>query len=177
MHVDVLGLPFPDPYPALVDLLAAAEACVSDPRDDALADQGRAVLVRYGRTLSGTAVARATEARLDLRCRLASLMQEVDLLAMATVPVEPFSPDAIGPPWASDPEDLLWLAWTPATYVFNLTGQPAVSLPAGLTPEGLPVGLQLVGRAGDDELVLAVAERVEAALDASCHGSATNPEE
>jgi aspartyl-tRNA(Asn)/glutamyl-tRNA(Gln) amidotransferase subunit A len=60
----------------------------------------------------------------------------------------------------------MWLAWTPATYPFNLTGQPALSLPVGLTPSGLPVGLQLVGPFGGDELVLSAARRIEADLGA-----------
>jgi aspartyl-tRNA(Asn)/glutamyl-tRNA(Gln) amidotransferase subunit A len=92
------------------------------------------------------------------------LMDRYDLLAMATVPIEPFAVDAVGPDWAADPADLCWLAWTPATYPFNLTGQPAVSLPAGLTSAGLPVGVQLVGQLGADELVLHAARRIEAEL-------------
>ena len=43
---------------------------------------------------------------------------------------------------------------------FNLTGSPAVSLPAGQSAEGLPIGVQLVGRRWDDDHLLAVAERV-----------------
>jgi aspartyl-tRNA(Asn)/glutamyl-tRNA(Gln) amidotransferase subunit A len=91
-------------------------------------------------------------------------MDRYDLLAMATVPAEPFGAGAIAPAWAADPGDLLWLAWSPATYPFNMTGQPALSLPAGVTSRGLPVGLQLVGPVGGDDLVLSVASRLEADL-------------
>ncbi|MEK8141883.1 amidase family protein [Streptomyces sp. M10(2022)] len=81
---------------------------------------------------------------------------------MATVPIEPFAAQAIGPAWAADPRDLRWLDWAPASYPFNMTGQPALSLPAGLTRSGLPVGLQLVGPVGADDLILTVARRLEA---------------
>ena len=56
---------------------------------------------------------RAEETRLALRTTLGSVMERYDLLAMATVPVEPFAVDAIAPPWAADPGDLLWLAGHP----------------------------------------------------------------
>jgi aspartyl-tRNA(Asn)/glutamyl-tRNA(Gln) amidotransferase subunit A len=92
------------------------------------------------------------------------VMDRYDLLAMATVPTEPFAANMIAPSWAADPGDLLWLAWSPATYPFNLTGQPALSLPVGVTSCGLPVGLQLVGRVGDDDLVLSAAGLIEAEL-------------
>jgi glutamine synthetase len=163
-RVDRIDVPFPDPYGALVDILAATEAAGTAPEDDERCDAGRAAIVRYGRTLSGAAVMRAEEVRLSLRARLGSVMDDYDLLAMATVPTEPFAADAIAPPWAADPDDLLWLAWSPATYPFNITGQPALSLPVGRTFRGLPVGLQLVGRVGADALVLAVAGRIEAEL-------------
>jgi aspartyl-tRNA(Asn)/glutamyl-tRNA(Gln) amidotransferase subunit A len=160
-HIDV---PFPDPYGALVDVLAAAEAATAVPGDEEMCDPGRISVVRYGRTVGGGAVMRAEEVRLALRSTLRAVMDRYDLLAMATVPVEPFGVGEIAPPWAADPDDLLWLAWTPATYPFNMTGQPALSLPVGVTSSGLPVGLQLVGPVGGDDLLLSVAGRIEVDL-------------
>jgi aspartyl-tRNA(Asn)/glutamyl-tRNA(Gln) amidotransferase subunit A len=163
-RVDRIEAALPDPYAALVDILAAAEASGTAPDDEEWCDQGRLAVVRYGRSLSGAAVMRAEQARLALRTRLGLLMDQYDLLAMATVPEEPFAADAIAPPWAANPSDLLWLAWSPATYPFNMTGQPAVSIPVGVTSRGLPVGLQLVGRVGQDHLVLSAASCIEAEL-------------
>lgn len=173
-QVEWLDEPFADPYGALVDLVAAAEAAGTRSADEQWCDPGRLAVVRYGRTVSGAAVMRAEQVRLALRTRLRSLMDRYDLLAMATVPAEPFDVDAIAPAWAANPADLQWLAWTPATYPFNMTGQPALSLPAGRTPAGrtpagrdeagLPVGLQLVGPLGGDDLLLSAASRIEAAL-------------
>lgn len=153
-----------DLYPALVDILAAAEAAGTPPQDEERCDPGRLDIVRYGRTLSAAALLRAEGVRQQLRTRLRSVMHRYSLLAMATVPIEPFDLGAIGPPWAADPRDLLWLAWSPASYPFNMTGQPAVTLPAGLTGSGLPAGIQLVGPVGADDLVLTVAHRLETEL-------------
>jgi aspartyl-tRNA(Asn)/glutamyl-tRNA(Gln) amidotransferase subunit A len=163
-RVDRIEVPFSDPYAALVDLLAAAEASSTAPEDDHWCDEGRLAIVRYGRTLTGAAVMRAEEVRVALRTQLDLVMESYDLLVMATVPDEPYAADAIAPAWAANPDDLLWLAWSPASYPFNLTGQPALSLPVGVTSAGLPVGLQLVGRLGDDELVLATGGFLEAEL-------------
>jgi aspartyl-tRNA(Asn)/glutamyl-tRNA(Gln) amidotransferase subunit A len=170
--VEQMPVPFADPYPALVDILAAAEAAGTSPRDERSADPGRLAIVRYGRTLSGADVMRAEETRLALRRRLASVMECYELLAMATVPVEPFAAGAIAPPGAEDPNDRQWLSWSPATYPFNMTGQPAITLPVGLTSAGLPVGVQLVGPVGMDDLVLRAAARLEADL-GPLHGPLT----
>ncbi|MFJ4717357.1 amidase [Streptomyces sp. NPDC088785] len=153
-----------DIYPALVDIVAASEAAGTAPQDEEWIDTGRLQIVRHGRTVSGATVMRAQEVRQNLRNILRSVMDRFDLLAMATVPIEPFAADAIGPSWAADPRDLLWLDWAPASYPFNMTGQPALSLPAGPTRSGLPAGVQLVGPVGADDLVLAVARRLEADL-------------
>ncbi|MEV7415171.1 amidase family protein [Streptomyces sp. NPDC089919] len=153
-----------DIYPALVDIVAASEAAGTPPEHEEFIDQGRLEVVRHGRTVSGAAVMRAEEVRQSLRTTLRSVMDRYDLLAMATVPEEPFEAGAIGPAWAADPRDLLWLAWAPASYPFNMTGQPAVSLPAGLTASGLPAGVQLVAPVGADDLVLTVARRLEEEL-------------
>ena len=53
--------------------------------------------------------------------------------------------------------------WIPYTYPFNATGQPAASVPCGFTKDGLPIGLQIVGRRYDDVTVLRAAAAFERA--------------
>jgi aspartyl-tRNA(Asn)/glutamyl-tRNA(Gln) amidotransferase subunit A len=162
-RLERIDLPFPDPYLAMVDIVASAEAAGTTRADEDLADTGRLEIVHYGRTLSAAELMSAEQARMTLRATMCSVMTGYDLLAMATVPIEPFDVNAIGPAGTGG---LRWLSWAPAAYPFNLTGQPAVSLPAGLTRAGLPVGVQLVGAFGADETVLATARRIEAELGA-----------
>ena len=84
-----------------------------------------------------------------------------DLLLTPTMPIVAFE---IGnPPSTIDGQKISLAGWTPFTYPFNLTGQPAASVPAGFTPDGLPVGLQIVGRRHADRAVLAAAAAYEAA--------------
>jgi aspartyl-tRNA(Asn)/glutamyl-tRNA(Gln) amidotransferase subunit A len=56
-----------------------------------------------------------------------------------------------------------WLDWSPYTYPFNLTQQPAASVPCGLVSDGLPIGVQIVGMRGADALVLQAARALERA--------------
>ena len=56
-----------------------------------------------------------------------------------------------------------WTSWAPFAYTFNLTQQPAVSVPCGFTTSGLPIGLQIVGRKYEDVLVLAAAHAFQQA--------------
>jgi len=56
------------------------------------------------------------------------------------------------------------LSWVAFTYPFNLTGQPAATVPCGFTADGLPVGLQIVGARLQDVLVLRAAAAFEAAV-------------
>jgi amidase len=55
-------------------------------------------------------------------------------------------------------------AFTPFTALVNMTGQPAISVPIGWTPEGLPVGMQLIGRPYDEFTLIQLAAQLEAAL-------------
>ena len=80
---------------------------------------------------------------------------------MPTMPITAFAAEAEVPPGGEAQAPLPWITWTPYTYPFNISGQPAVSVPCGLTPAGLPVGLQIVGPWAHDERVLAFASRCE----------------
>jgi len=127
----------------LVDAIPEALRDQLDPALLALADDGRAIpATRYVEALSE---------RRRLIERMHQLHRHYDVILSATVPVLPFDADRNGPP---DAQTDRWWRWTPLTLVFNLTGQPAMSVPCGRTPEGLPVGLQISGPHTRDDLVL-----------------------
>jgi Asp-tRNA(Asn)/Glu-tRNA(Gln) amidotransferase A subunit family amidase len=87
-------------------------------------------------------------------CRL---FEEVDLLLTPTLPTEPFA--AEGPlPRERDGQPFNFIGFT---YPFNLTGHPAISVPAGLTPAGLPCGLQIVAPRFREDLLLRLAREIE----------------
>jgi len=71
-------------------------------------------------------------------------------LSIAALPVGRINPEA----WPQPPNAWDWIAWASFSYPFNFTGQPAASVPAGFTPAGAPVGLQIVGRRFADLTVL-----------------------
>ena len=86
---------------------------------------------------------------------------QFDLVLTPTVPILPFEAGREAPAEASSQN---WLDWNPYTYPFNLTRQPAISLPAGISASGLPVGLQLVAGLYQDEWLVDVAQLVEDCL-------------
>src|SRR5262245_46244867 len=88
--------------------------------------------------------------------------KDCDVLATPTLAVPPFSAKlSLGPDRILGEKVDPHVGWT-FTWPFNLTGQPAVSIPCGWTKEGLPLGLQLVGLRGADGLLLGVAAAIEA---------------
>jgi aspartyl-tRNA(Asn)/glutamyl-tRNA(Gln) amidotransferase subunit A len=88
-----------------------------------------------------------------------------DLLLTPTAPVPAFEADQPNPDGIPVPSGSLvpFADWSPFTYPWNLTGQPAASVPCGFTREGLPVGLQIVGRRFGDATVLRAAAAFEQA--------------
>jgi len=86
--------------------------------------------------------------------------QDYDLLLTPSLPLAAFE---AGVEWPPNHGDRRWADWTPFSYPFNLTRQPAASVPCGLTAAGLPAGLQIVGPLYADALVLRAARAYEAA--------------
>ena len=90
------------------------------------------------------------------------LFEKFDLLLTPTLSVAAFPVGRLNPEhWPQHAWD--WIGWASFSYPFNFTGQPAASVPAGFTPAGLPVGLQIVGRRFADLTVLQAAAAFEAA--------------
>ena len=104
-------------------------------------------------------------------CRvMAEYMAGVDLMLTPTSPVTAFPRGGIGPT-EIDGQSVDPAYWLSMTSPLNLTGQPAISLPAGTTASGLPIGVQLVGRHLADVELLSAAVDLESAL-ADVHGTA-----
>ncbi len=97
-----------------------------------------------------------------MRARLDDLMESYDLLLTPTMAVTPFPigqyPERIGEQ-VVQPRS----GYSPLTRPFNLTGQPAASIPCGFSEEGLPVGLHIVGRRGEEGTILRASASFEEA--------------
>lgn len=89
-------------------------------------------------------------------------MQKYDLLLTPTLAVPPFEVGIQGPT-VIDGRTVDAFEWLHFTYPLNLTGQPAATVPAGWTDDGLPIGLQIIGRHLDDAMVLRASACFEAA--------------
>jgi aspartyl-tRNA(Asn)/glutamyl-tRNA(Gln) amidotransferase subunit A len=89
-------------------------------------------------------------------------MRKYDLLLTPTLAVPPFEVGIQGPT-VIDGKEVEPFEWLHFTYPLNLTGQPAATAPAGWTDDGLPVGLQIIGRHLGDAMVLRASACFEAA--------------
>ena len=96
-----------------------------------------------------------------LGSRMRQFMERYDLLVTPTLPIPAFEAGRLSP--ADTDATGKWVNWTPFSYPFNLTQQPAASVPCGFTSAGLPVGLHLIGRMFDDKTVLRAAHAYERA--------------
>jgi aspartyl-tRNA(Asn)/glutamyl-tRNA(Gln) amidotransferase subunit A len=131
-------------------------------RERARTDPTLVALIEAGRRMTAVDVARAAGRRHALWATLARFFTTYDLLATPAVAVPPF-PVGQPPPLRVDGRAVGPRGWIAFTYPFNLTGVPAIVVPAGSTAAGLPVGLQLVGRRLDDARLLAAAAAFERA--------------
>ncbi|WP_247887221.1 amidase family protein [Azospirillum sp. SYSU D00513] len=120
--------------------------------------------IEKGLALSAGEIGRAARARGDLLRRTAAFFETHDLLVTPTVLVPPFDCRVRYIAEAQGVKFETYISWLALTFAVTLTGCPALSLPCGFTPDGLPVGLQLVGPPGGEHRLLSAAALLEGIL-------------
>ena len=118
---------------------------------------------RVGLALTGADVARALELQTEMYERMRALLERYDALAL---PVSQVAPFAVEQEWVTEIAGTAmgsYLEWMRSCSRITVTAHPALALPAGFTPDGLPVGLQLVGRQRGELALLRLAAAIEQA--------------
>ena len=126
----------------------------------ALMDPGLISSIAVGEKITRAEYVAALDGRQSLGFALHAFMNDYDLLVMPTLPVTAFPVGEVAPKKAGDEQ---WVDWTPWTYPFNLSRQPAATVPCGVCGNGLPAGLQIIGSLHDEAKVLRTARAFEAA--------------
>jgi amidase len=117
--------------------------------------------IRAGASLTGADVARAHGLRTSLAHAARAFFADHDVLVLPVSQVPPFPADQEYPTEIDGRPMESYLDWMRSAYLITVTGCPAISVPFGRTPGGLPVGLQIVARHGADRFLLEVAAAVE----------------
>ncbi len=170
-HLEALGCRVDDAEPDLTDadeIFRVWRAWYYEHALGTLLDAHRAELkdtviwnIEEGRALDAHRIGRAARAWSRLEARVRVFFETYDFLALPVCQVPPFDVDV---PYVTAIDGVAmetYLDWMRSCYHISVTGLPAVSVPCGFTPDGLPVGLQIVGRPGDDFGVLQVAHAFE----------------
>lgn len=116
-----------------------------------------------GERLAATDILQAMADRASLHETMRLFHERHDLLITPTMPITAFEAGRELP--ASGRFGPEWFDWSPYTWPFNVTGQPGASVPVGLDGDGLPIGLQVIGQMGSEDLVLRAARCVESLAD------------
>lgn len=133
------------------------------PEKKALLDPALADVVEQAASITVQDVFEANKARGLLGTHMRLFMEKYDVLLTPSLPIPAFGAGLLQP---ADPDNRgKWVNWTPFTYPFNLTQQPAASVPCGFTKAGLPAGLHVIGQMFDDKTVLKVCAAYEDATD------------
>ncbi len=123
-------------------------------------DPGLRNMAEEGAHISTKQYLSANAARGAFASAMRQFMEGYDFLLTPAVATPAFDVGQISP---MDEDGKAWMTWTPFSFPFNLTQQPAASIPCGFTGAGLPVGLQVAGRMFDDAGVLAACAAYELA--------------
>lgn len=156
---------FPDPVAAFETLWFAGAAKSIEhlgPSSRARMDPGLVTVAEQGARASALDYLTAMAVRNDLGTRMGEFHTRHALLLTPTLPIPAFEAGFEVPGgWPRE----RWTSWTPFTYPFNMTQQPAASVPCGFTRGGLPIGLQIVGPRHADATVLTAAAAYQTATD------------
>jgi amidase len=120
--------------------------------------------IEQGLGLTSRDIARGEKLRTALWHRVRRFMEAFDLLVLPTVPLQPFPIEQPYPTELDGKPVGHYIEWAFLTYAITLTGLPAISVPAGFTRDGLPVGIQIVGHRRQEAAVLRAAAAFEAAM-------------
>ncbi|CAL9314020.1 amidase [Streptomyces olindensis] len=146
-----------DPVEAFHTLWFSGAARVTQhlgPRQREALDPGLREICARGARYSALEYLAAVDVRMDLGRRMGRFHDTYDLLVTPTLPITAFEAGTEVPKGSGHRR---WTGWTPFTYPFNMTQQPAASVPVGADGDGLPIGLQLVAARHRDDLVLRAA--------------------
>jgi amidase len=116
-----------------------------------------------GAKLTGPDLARAEQLHTRLHERMVAFFERYDVLVAPTTQVLPFPVEIEYPTEIAGVHQDNYLEWMRSCTVISATGCPALSVPGGFTPDGLPVGLQIIGPARADRRVLEVGHAFEQA--------------
>jgi amidase len=119
--------------------------------------------IMAGADLTGGDVARAYQQLTSIQDRMRAFFETYDVLALPVSQVPPFSADEEYPANINGQPQATYLDWMRSAYFITVTGCPAISVPAGFTSEGWPVGLQLVGPVRGERRLLEIARAYEQA--------------
>jgi amidase len=117
--------------------------------------------IARGERLTADDIRRAHELRNGLRGRVAAFQERYEFFVLPTVQVLPFDIEVPYITNINGAELPTYIDWMRSCYFISILGVPALSVPCGFTAEGLPVGLQIVGRAGADWDVLRLGRAFE----------------
>jgi len=160
-HVEQVDPGFEDPLEITTGLWFLGAHTVWSgltPEQQAVTDPDFRAEAELGAQLTALQIQQLNQRRGVLGSHMRQFMQRYDLLVTPSVAIPAFEARAAGSV-PMDPQAML--GWTPFSYPFNLTQQPAISVPCGLTRAGLPMGLQIVGPMFGDALVLRAARAFE----------------
>ncbi|MBA7680977.1 Acylamidase [subsurface metagenome] len=117
-------------------------------------------MIEAGISYSATDVKRAEYQREQICNVISKTFEKYDILITPTTAVPAFGLGMMYPPKIAG-KGVSPVAWMSYTYPFNMTGNPAASLPCGWSSEGLPIGMQIIGKRFDDLTVLQVSKAFE----------------